>query len=171
MRSSLLWLVTVVVLVAVNVSIARKEWVIEHGTTMLLELRQHSPRSLIQGDYMALRYKLPPSLDWRDKAVPRDGRVVVRLGPNGVAAVQRFHSTDRPLAQHERLLRYRKRGRRIRLGADAFFCQEGRAKRYEAARYGELRVDRSGNCVLVGLRDQNREPIRENVAKLLEGAR
>ena len=41
----------------------------------------------------------------------------------------------------------------MRVAGDAFFFEEGQMERYEAARYGELRVDDHGDAVLVGLRD------------------
>jgi uncharacterized membrane-anchored protein len=52
-------------------------------------------------------------------------------------------------------LRYRIRNGQVWLGTNAFFFQEGDAERFNAARYGEFRVDRaSGEAVLVGLRDE-----------------
>ena len=40
------------------------------------------------------------------------------------------------------------------LGTNAFFFEEGTAERFNGARYGEFRVDRtSGEAVLVGLRN------------------
>ena len=57
------------------------------------------------------------------------------------------------LAQDERLLQYRKRGESLRIAGEAFFFQEGQDDIYASARYGEVRVDASGEAVLVGLRD------------------
>jgi uncharacterized membrane-anchored protein len=42
------------------------------------------------------------------------------------------------------------------LGTNAYFFEEGTARRFVAARYGEFRLDlRSGEAVLVGMRDEN----------------
>ena len=57
------------------------------------------------------------------------------------------------------MLYYRRRGGRIKIGTDAFFFQEGHAPRYERAKFGELRVDASGESLLIGLRDEERRPL------------
>jgi uncharacterized membrane-anchored protein len=117
------------------------------------------PRSLIQGDYMALRYDLPAVITDQVRAVKNDGHLVVELDPNEVASFKHVYKAGTPLATGERLLRYRSRGERVRLGAEAFFFQEGQASLYAHARYGELRVTDSGNAVLVGLRDGDMKPL------------
>jgi len=53
-------------------------------------------------------------------------------------------------------LRYRDRHGDLRLGAEAFFFEEGKGDLYANARYGELRVTGRGDAVLVGLRDAER---------------
>lgn len=56
-----------------------------------------------------------------------------------------------------RLLQFHKRGERVRVAGDAFFLQEGEQALYSGARYGDLRVDRVDNAVLMGLRGEGRE--------------
>ena len=58
-------------LVAVNGSIVAKERIKTHGERIYLELAPVDPRSLMQGDYMALRFALAES-------IPTDWRVAVR---------------------------------------------------------------------------------------------
>jgi uncharacterized membrane-anchored protein len=62
-------------------------------------------------------------------------------------------------APGEHLLRFRKRGSNVRLASDAYYFQEGHAKLYDQARYGELKVDPTGEAVLVGLRDTDLRPL------------
>jgi len=50
-------------------------------------------------------------------------------------------------------------GWRFNIGAESFFFQEGEAEKYEAAKYGALRVDDKGNSVLVGMYDEKLTPI------------
>ena len=156
MRNLLLFGGLLLVLAAVNVSVARKEALVANGQVVLVELAPVDPRSLISGDYMRLEYALASNAEvsW-----PRDGRLVVRLDERGVAQFVR-RDDGRALAPDERLLQYRRRARRIRVGSDAFFFQEGHAARYADAKYGELRVDRAGGSVLVGLRDAALQPLR-----------
>jgi uncharacterized membrane-anchored protein len=134
-----------------------KEMTLVTGQMMLLELAPRDPRSLMQGDYMVLRYKITQTLG-RDPSA-KDGTLVVTLDDDGVATFKRFHSPETPLAAGEHLLRYRKRGSGIRLGAESFFFQEGHANYYGSAKYGELRVSDSGDSILVGLRGKEREPL------------
>lgn len=144
------------VLGAVNLNIAEKERLLARGETMLLRLSWDDDRSMMQGDYLRLDYALsdvavPPG-------TPRDGRMVVRLDAGQVAQFVRFDDGT-PLAPGEHFLRYRIRRGRPRLGTDAYFIQEGRADRYETARYGAFRVDDDGTGVLTGLRDDARRPL------------
>ena len=156
MKNALLFGGLALVLVTVNVAIAMKERLLANGRTVLVELAPMDPRSIIAGDYMRLEYQLArnANADW-----PRDGRMVVRLNNDGVAAFVR-RDDGSALAPGELFLQYRRRAGRIRVGSDAFFFQEGHASRYADARYGELRVARDGGTVLVGLRDEAGQPLR-----------
>ena len=138
-----------VVLGGVNWSIAAKERIKTHGERIFLELAPVDPRSLMQGDYMALNYEIVRHLPTDDTT--RRGKIVVRLDADGVASFVRMDRGE-PLAAGEMLLQFR-RGRTVRFGAESFFFQEGTAELYSAAKYGELRVDADGSSVLIGLRD------------------
>lgn len=146
----LLWVVTLLVLGVVNLLIFQKEQLIANGQPVFLELAPVDPRSLIQGDYMTLRYGLGQNIDVNQ--LPPDGYLVLRLDERNVAAFVRVHDPQIALAPDERLIRYRKRDWDIRLGAESFFFQEGHADYYDEARYAELRLAESGDTVLVGLR-------------------
>ncbi len=144
--------------------VIQKEQVLAAGQTVLLELRPLDPRSLIQGDYMRLAYALEDEI--REAGgiaqLPRNGKLVVRLDAEGVAHYIGVWD-GRDLGSGEQLLRYRVRStswrERLRLGAESFFFEEGTAEVYQEAEYGELRVDRHGEAVLVGLRDAERRPL------------
>ena len=159
MKTRLLFAGLALVLGVSNWAIWRKERVLTNGDVVLLELAPVDPRSLIQGDYMRLDYALTRGIA-QQAGWSYDGAVVVRLDGDGVATFVRRHEGGAPLASDERLLRYRKRGNRVRVATDAYFFQEGSARKYTSARYGELRVDDDGSSVLVGLRDSSRAPIR-----------
>ena len=138
--------------------IVQKERLLASGDTVLLELAPVDPRSLIQGDYMRLNYSITRPIETQFNW-PRDGAIVVTLDAQGVATFVRHHESQ-PLQPGERLLRYRKRDRRVRVATDAFYFEEGSAARYVRARYGELKVDSEGNSVLVGMRDSLAQPLR-----------
>jgi uncharacterized membrane-anchored protein len=153
----LVWLV--VILALVNWSIAHKEAVLRDGTPLLIELAPVDPRSLIQGDYMRLEYRITRDIAGHYYEWPRTGHIVVSADANNIAQFVRRHDGSMPLAAGEHLLLYRHRGGRFRIGTDAFYFQEGHAWRYDQAKYGELRVDGSGESLLIGLRDAERRPL------------
>lgn len=137
------------VLGAVNYSIVGKESVIRTGETVYVELAPVDPRSLMQGDYMALRFRLAEDIenardaatlgaDARSAPLNVDERGVATLGP-GAGDAQ---------------IDFRVRNGSVWLGTNAYFFAEGSADRYSPARYGVFRVRRSdGEAVLVGLAD------------------
>ncbi len=149
MRRLLIIVMAVIVLAMVNFEIYKKEQLLAEGTTVLLELAPVDPRSLMQGDYMILAY----SIAREHIKVEQDGYFVIERDSKQVAKFKRIDDKETPLQSEEMLLRFRKRGHSIRLGAESFFFQEGHAKYYNKARYGELRVSSSGESVLIGLRD------------------
>lgn len=144
-----------IVLAVANRNIRAYQEVIDSGTRVLLELRPVDPRSLIQGDYMLLRYadKAFPSADVLE-TLPRTGTLVLLLDGNDVGTYSR-RDDGAPLAPNEVRLRFKHRTMwgDVSIGAETFSFEEGQAETYAAARYGVLRVDESGNSVLVGLAD------------------
>lgn len=158
MRRIILWASAALVFAVLNGLVVQKERVLRSGRTVLLKLAPADPRSLIQGDYMNLAYEIargPAASAARQEHA--DGRLVVQVDEHQVARFVRIYH-GKPLAPDELLLRYRVRGG-LRLGAESFLFQEGHAKVYERARYGELKVAPSGECVLVGLRDEKFNPL------------
>lgn len=142
-----------------------KQQVLRDGERVFLQLAPVDPRSLMQGDYMALRYDLQGQLGAASQAWPLEGQVVVRLDERGVAEFERLHQ-GAELTVQERLLDYRKRGERVGarwptfgFGSSTFLFEEGQAQRFEQAEYGELRVLPDGRAVLVGLVGEDLSPL------------
>ncbi|SKB00941.1 Uncharacterized membrane-anchored protein [Prosthecobacter debontii] len=150
MKNAVVILWALLLLGALNFLIWQKEKTVAEGRTVLLELAPRDPRSLMQGDYMVLRYKLASEIKEAPKA---SGLLVLKLDDRGVGTGLRLHQ-DGDLAADEQLLVYRDR-EGIQIGAESFFFQERQAKLYDNARYGELKVDPNGNSVLIGLRDKD----------------
>ena len=158
-RNIVLGVMTVVILGVINTQIVGKERILADGNVVLLELAPRDPRSLLQGDYMALRYAMTERVATAaGNAEVTDGNAVIMLDDRQVASFQRLHDGS-SLNPGESLLRFRMRGDTVRLASDAYFFEEGQWKTFESARYGELRVDDDGNAVLTGLRDENFQPL------------
>lgn len=64
-----------------------------------------------------------------------------------------------PLAADEVAIQLVPKNGRWILVTDAFYFKEGEAQRWEAARFGEFRVDASGKALLVGLRGEGLKPL------------
>jgi uncharacterized membrane-anchored protein len=158
-RLFVLFLATVAIIVIVNSQIVIKEDIMENGETLLLRLAPRDPRSLLQGDYMALRYAMADQVSHAARtAKATDGHIVVVLSEMSEASfVDLFEG--QALAENQRLLRFRRRGESVRLASDAYFFEEGEWETYAAARFGELRVSEGGDAVLVGLRDREGNPM------------
>ncbi|MFV0531876.1 MAG: GDYXXLXY domain-containing protein [Flavobacteriales bacterium] len=140
----------ILLLVYFNHSIVKKEELLKYGQLALLELAPADPRSLMQGDYMALRYKISEDLNYED--FPKRGYCVVRLDSNGIANKVRLQKDLTPLNKGEHLIKYTSSDKwNINIGAESFFFQEGQAEKYEKAKYGGIRIDEKGNSLLVGL--------------------
>ena len=147
----------VAILVMVNYTIYCKEQLLTNGRTVLLQLAPVDPRSLMQGDYMALRFKVANDAFGRGTIRDglRDGRIVLTLDALGVGSFARIDDGS-PLGTDEVRMRYRIRGEQIRFATNAFFFQEGDAHRYADACYGEFRVGENGEAILTGLRGKDR---------------
>lgn len=157
-RSIIFIAVSVIIFTVFNYMILQKDRILDKGQTVLLELAPRDPRSLIQGDYMVLRYKLatgPAATALKGKA--QKGSIVLQLDENNAAHFVRIYK-DNGLKPGEILLNYKRR-RGLWFGAESFFFQEGHAKYYISARYGELKVAPNGESVLVGLRDKDFKPM------------
>ena len=86
---------SVVVLAVLNYGIYEKERIKGSGETLLLELRPNDPRSLMQGDYMGLRYAIESDAPAKELATHRRrGYMVIRPDENNVAQFVRFHREE-----------------------------------------------------------------------------
>lgn len=135
-------------------AVAERERVLAEGRIVLLELAPVDPRSLMQGDYMALRFAIDDALPRREGgggpvprfaylAVDADGRA--RLAGVGEAL---------PAPSAAVAVRVRMRDGAPSVGPNAFFFQEGRAEVFAQARWGEFRVAADGTALLTHLRDE-----------------
>ncbi len=158
-RTIVLAVTIAIVLAVINLEIVGKERIIKKGTTVLLRLAPRDPRSLIQGDYMALRYRIVREVARQAEQLGKDdGIAVIELGKLNEARFVGLYDGE-PIQDGQHLLRYRKRGESVRLASDAFFFEEGSGSDYSGARFGEVRIDGHGDAVLVGLRDAKGERI------------
>lgn len=149
----------IILLAYFNYSVSKKEELLKDGQLVLLQLAPVDPRSLMQGDYMNLRYAI--SNNTGTEHIPKRGYCVVRLDSKGIAEKVRFQQETTPLNKDEYLIKYTAPNEwNINIGAESFFFQEGQAKKYERAKYGGVRIDKDGNSLLVGLYNEQLKNIK-----------
>lgn len=155
------WLVAIglgAVLATTGARIARKERILAEGEVVYLELEARDPRSLVQGDYMRLRYRQVGELHPLTATAPTDGHLVADLDASGVIEDLRLPDGG-PLEPDERLVPYRIRGGRWRVASEAWLFEEGTAPTWSQARYATLRLSPDGEIVLAGLADAHLAPL------------
>ncbi|SJM65523.1 GDYXXLXY domain-containing protein [Psychrobacter piechaudii] len=161
----------IVVLVAVNLGIKKYEIHLATAEKVLLPLAPVDPRSLMQGDYMALNYAISEQImaaiekqlaTTEDQqpieslySLSQDGLVVIKKDTQGVGHFVRLVSPSEEdqlsLAKEELLLAYRLRQGQLKIATNAFFFQEGQAAAFEQAKYGLFRVNDKGDPLLTDM--------------------
>ncbi|MNT25796.1 hypothetical protein D3C72_1613390 [compost metagenome] len=158
-------------LVVANGGIWQREKLLASGKVVILELAPVDPRSLMQGDYMALnfaagrevtRLRLGGGNAAEQESVmgyEPDGYVLLAPDARGVAQPVRIQPDVHPHAEGEVPLRYRVRDNGVRIVTNAYFFPEGQAERYQVAKYGELRVAENGEALLVRMLGADLQPL------------
>lgn len=154
MRKWLILLCAPLILGVVNVSIWQNEQLIKEGETVLLELAPLDPRSLMQGDYMALRFAMAQTIRQQiaDSSEAVSGNIIVQLDEERRAS---FVALDQgqPLKDGQLRVQFRLRNGQIKFATNAFFFEEGTGSIYEQAKYGLFRVGAEGQLMLTHLVD------------------
>lgn len=119
-----------------------------HWPVVYLKLAPVDPRSLMQGDYMVLRYAIAQKIR-QVNADGMGGRAIIRLDASRIATFDRVDDGS-DLAANERYLAYKNR-RGAQFGLESFFFQEGKGEDYAEAEYAEVRLSPSGGAILVDL--------------------
>jgi uncharacterized membrane-anchored protein len=157
-------------LLIANTSIWQKEQLIAQGKPVFVRLAPVDPRSLMQGDYMALRFDMPrinersdetPTPDLSERLIRAQRPLAVgTLNTQGVATLTRIITPAEPRKADEIAIELTPKNGGWVLVSDAWFFAEGQAQRWERARYGEFRVTPDGRALLVGMADEALKPIK-----------
>ncbi len=170
MRKWLILLCAPLILAVVNVVIWQNERLIKQGETVLLELVPVDPRSLMQGDYMALRFAMADAIRQQLKGNNErfTGQVIVQLDADKRASLVGL-DTGATLEQGQLRLQFRLRNNQIKFATNAFFFQEGTGSVYQQAKYGLFRVNAEGHLLLTHLVDAELQTLGQ--AKQLQSAK
>jgi len=162
MRQKLLIFFSIIVLASINYAIYEKEQLKANGETILLELAPRDPRSLMQGDYMRLRFALD-RINVPKKFRNKNSKIymVIKSDENQIAQFIRFQNNQK-IVDGENLLIVRGKHGRIDIKPDSYFFQEGHASHYQDAKYGVFKFsskDSKHEHMLIGLADEDRKLI------------
>ncbi|MCK6598960.1 MAG: GDYXXLXY domain-containing protein [Bdellovibrionaceae bacterium] len=158
MKNRILWVNAILFLFVFNYLIIQKEQLIASGKEIYLELIPMDPRSLLQGDYMNLRYQITTESSLKSEG-SEDGFIIANLDVNKIATFRRISSSTDTIGPDEIKIKYRRRGPTVKIATDAFFFQNGQAELYSKAKYGILKVDDDGEVILTGLANKPGEKL------------
>ncbi len=165
MNNKIAFLSLLVILGLTNWTIVAKEKQLASGDIVYLKLIPRDPRSLMQGDYMTLNFgvadevyrDLPKSkgqFSWRRRIMAPDGFVVLTMDDKRIGTYKKIFDNS-TLSKDEILVRYRVRNGRVKFATNAYFFQEGQAKTYQQALYGQFRVNSKGDLLLTAMFDKD----------------
>lgn len=147
--------------VTIFYSIFQKETLLKNGEVVRLKLAPVDPRSIMQGDYMILRYKIANTISQKIMTTENENflpKVVVSVDKNRVATFKRLYK-NKKLSKDEMILNFQYKKSRFRvsvfISTNSYFFQEGKRERFQKAKFGEFKVDKNGVALLTGVLDQN----------------
>ncbi len=144
---------------AVSVDVFKKEQVIAHGQKIYIPLAPRDPRSIMQGDYMALnfgdRFTTRNAQERRLEGVGDKPSVWAQLDARGVATITNAEPSAEMRLSGNLIrvpLKY-KNGEWI-VVTDAYYFPEGQGEPFTKTRFGEFRILPDGRALLVGMADE-----------------
>lgn len=163
LRHSFVWIALVVLLQFgyLGVRVAQSEILLSTGTTVKLEIAPLDPRSLLQGDYVAINYSIstPPesvAAELEESSRTRTVKVVLSPDDRGVYIFKRLYTRGEILSAGEVMMNGKNSGwGLIRYGIETYFVPEGTGLEVESgARFAYIRVNADGDALLESLSEQ-----------------
>jgi uncharacterized membrane-anchored protein len=168
MRTVLLCIAAAFVFGSFYLMVEQREALRRDGQTVYLALAPRDPRSLLQGDYMALSYDITNAMNHLQLGaaagqVPLSGVMVISLDDQNVGHFVRIHRGE-ALAPKEHLLKFHHDDWYAVIGAEKYFIEEGSGSDFENAAFGKLKVAPDGTPLLVALTGKDRQMISSRAA-------
>lgn len=145
-----------VILAVMNSAIVQKIRILDNGEALYVQLAPADPRSLMQGDYMRLRYAIEQDYDRKTVRKQQSKAVIVKADTKGIAQFVRLDD-GRALASDEKRLRLNTSRYWAQIKPNTFFFQEGHGKHFSQAQYAVFTFakDNPSAYVLTGLADEH----------------
>lgn len=165
--SLILALTTILIFVGL---VAKNEWHLHHSKSIFIELRPVDPRSILQGDYMALAYELNlqslktlagsenEALDQVIFNHPSVPAKVILDSQNRV--VRTILDINNSFAGQSLILKNpENRLQALYPASRSFLFAEGLAQCYQKAKYAEFKINTKGEAILFDLRGEGLQPL------------
>lgn len=148
--------------------IAKNEWHLAHSKSIFIELKPVDPRSILQGDYMALAYELNLQTS---KPLAENETLNQRIfNHSSVPAKVILDSQNRLVrtildinnsfaGQSLILKNPENRLQALYPASRSFLFAEGLAQCYQKAKYAEFKVNTKGKAILFDLRGEGLQPL------------
>jgi uncharacterized membrane-anchored protein len=172
------WVLILTALLAiayVNLNAWQSQQIKLRGEILFLELAPVDPLSLVQGQYMRLRFGIEKRYD----TTQEDYQIIQNNRGNGLAIInldsrrigtltgllapnqwkQQPHGIDTMLLQVHVQHTEPEGSYVIRIQQNSFLFQENTEARYAQAKYGMFRVHKDGRYILVDLADEDLRPL------------
>ena len=165
--SLILALTTILIFVGL---VAKNEWHLHDSKNIFIELRPVDPRSILQGDYMALAYELnlqslkalagseSEALDqviFNRSSVP--AKVILDSQNRVVRTI--LDNNNSFVGQSLILKNPENRLQALYPASRSFLFAEGLAQCYQKAKYAEFKVNTKGEAILFDLRGEGLQPL------------
>ncbi|MBL4659924.1 MAG: GDYXXLXY domain-containing protein [Alcanivoracaceae bacterium] len=160
-KNKYLGIITIIIaLIAINININKKQHLIANGEVLLFKLTPVDPRSLMQGDYMRLRFELAAKiqdhlrlLNGQTTIPAQQGFAVVMKDENNVVSfVDLFHNQQ--ITDTQYMIPFKFRNYRVVFTTNAFYFQEGQASHFQKARFGQFKMA-DGEMLLLHMLDED----------------
>lgn len=139
-------------------NVYKQENIKNERSKLILELAPVDPRSLLQGDYMTLRYALTDdiySYEFENQIPFSKGYVLLDKDENGVALFSGISEEWQPGSVEFR----RDNNGTYFVAVDSYFFEEGKGDEFARAKYARFYLYDKGKTKIEVLLDRNREAI------------
>jgi uncharacterized membrane-anchored protein len=150
--------------------VAKNEWHLHHSKSIFIQLKPVDPRSILQGDYMALAYELNlqslkalsgSESEALDQAIFNHATVPAKVILDSQNRVVRtILDINNSFAGQSLILKNpENRLQALYPASRSFLFAEGLAECYQKAKYAEFKVNEKGEASLFDLRGEELQPL------------
>ena len=156
-KGYLVMIISLTLLVLIGL-IVKHQWHLTHAKSIFVELVPVDPRSILQGDYMALRYNLVLRAGGLGQ-FENSGHVLSYVQLDQQQRIRLTTLTPQAQAQPLWLKNPTNQVQDLYPAANSFLFAEGLADCYAQATHAELKVNAEGRAMLVNLTADDLQPL------------